>query len=201
MSIYLCVFVNILHFSSDVCRNFVIPPLQCLAYMKRYTYNPRTLECEQFIYGGCGGNSNNFGSMTACQRKCTPGRVQPTTAKPETSGSLTRRGRQLSRAFYAPGLKGPPRASSVWIVRPSVCLSVCPSVHNSVPLIHKVQYLKFGWSYSNQTWMVSSSKGFSHFTDITCPWGRGGVNILDLEILPYLDFVATGGIRVSQTHV
>ena len=34
--------------------------------------------------------------------------------------------------FYAPGLKGPPGASSVWIVRPSVRLSVrlsvCPSV-------------------------------------------------------------------------
>ena len=29
--------------------------------------------------------------------------------------------------FYAPGLKGPPGASSVWIVRLSVCLSVIPS--------------------------------------------------------------------------
>ena len=77
--------------------------------------------------------------------------------------------------FYAPGLKGPPGASSVWIVcpsvRPSVRPSVCPSVRNSVPLINEVQYLKFGWSYSNQTWTVSSSKDCSHFTDITCPWG------------------------------
>ena len=57
----------------------------------------------------------------------------------------------------------------------SVRLSVCPSlrlsVRNSVPLINKVQYLKFGWSYSHQTWTVSSSKGCSHFTDIGCPWG------------------------------
>ena len=30
--------------------------------------------------------------------------------------------------FYAPGLKGPPGASSNQIVRPSVCLSVCLSV-------------------------------------------------------------------------
>ena len=43
--------------------------------------------------------------------------------------------------YYAPGLKGPPGASSNWIVR----LSVCPSVCNSVPLTKKVQYLKFGW--------------------------------------------------------
>ena len=84
--------------------------------------------------------------------------------------------------FYAPGLKGPPGASSVWIVCPSVRPSVRPSVslsvRNSVPLINKVQYLKFGWPYSNQTWTVSSSKGSSHFTDITCPWGVGrGQNV------------------------
>ena len=39
--------------------------------------------------------------------------------------------RDVHLHFYAPGLKGPPRASSVWIVRPSVCpflrLSVIPS--------------------------------------------------------------------------
>ena len=117
--------------------------------------------------------------------------------------------KSLVNHFYAPGLKGPPGASSVWIVRPSVrlsvrlsvCSSVRPSVRNSVPLSFKVQYLKFGWSYSNQTWTVSSSKGCSHFTDITCPWGWGGVKIWDLEILPYFDFVAAGGIRDSQTHV
>ena len=72
---------------------------------------------------------------------------------------------------------------------------------NSVPLMYKVQYLKFGWSYSIQTWTVSSSKGCSHLTDITRPWGWGVVKIWDLEILPYFDFVAAGGIRVSQTHV
>ena len=107
--------------------------------------------------------------------------------------------------FYAPGLKGPPGASSVWIVCPSVRLSVRLfvrlSVRNSVPLTFKVQYFKFGWSYSNQTWTESPSMDCSHFTDITCPWGWGRVKIWDLEILPYFDFVAAGGIRVSQTHV
>ena len=70
--------------------------------------------------------------------------------------------------FYAPSLTGPP-SSSNRIVRPSVRLSV----RNSIPLTNKVQYSKFGWWYSNQTWNVSSSMGFSHFTDITCPWGLG----------------------------
>ena len=59
-------------------------------------------------------------------------------------------------------------------VRPSVRLSV----RNSVPLTIKVQYLKFGWWYNYQTWTVSSSKGCSHFTDITRPWGVGwGQNV------------------------
>ena len=43
--------------------------------------------------------------------------------------------------------------------------------------------------------------GSSHFTDITCPWGLGVVKIEDLEIFAIFDFVAGGGIRVSQTHV
>ena len=38
--------------------------------------------------------------------------------------------------FYAPGLNGPPGASSNQIVR--------LSVRNSVPLTNKVQYFKFG---------------------------------------------------------
>ena len=88
------------------------------------------------------------------------------------------------KCFYALGLKGSPGASSNRIVRPSVCLSVRLSVRNSVPLTNKVQYLKFGWWYSNQTWTVASSTCSSHFTDITCPWGWGwgGVKMLDLGI-------------------
>ena len=42
--------------------------------------------------------------------------------------------------YYAPGPKGPPGASSNWIVRPFVC----PSVHNAVPFTNKVQCLNFG---------------------------------------------------------
>ena len=45
--------------------------------------------------------------------------------------------------FYAPGLKGPLGKSSNRIV--------LLSVRNFVPLTNKVQYLRFGWSYSNQT--------------------------------------------------
>ena len=64
------------------------------------------------------------------------------------------------------------------VIGSSVYLSVCPSVRMSVcisvPLTNKVQYLMFWWWYSNQTWTVSSSGISSHFTDITCSWGRAG---------------------------
>ena len=80
--------------------------------------------------------------------------------------------------------------------RLSVHLFVRFFVRNSVSITFKVQYLKFGWSYSNKTWTVSSSKGYSHFTDIPCPCGRVRVKIWDLGILPYFDFVAAGSIRL-----
>ena len=53
-----------------------------------------------------------------------------------------------------------------------VCLFVIPSRLQ----ITLVQYLKFEWWYSHQTWTVSLSKGCSHITminDIPCPWGWG----------------------------
>ena len=90
--------------------------------------------------------------------------------------------------FYTSVLKGLLGASSNRIVR--------PFVRNSVPITYKVQYLKYEWLYSNQTWTVSSSMGCSHFTDTNAPG-----EMYDLEILPDFDFVAAGGICVSQTHV
>ena len=39
---------------------------------------------------------------------------------------------RLQTTFSAPGLKGPPGASSVWIVCQSVCLSICPFIRLSV---------------------------------------------------------------------
>ena len=80
--------------------------------------------------------------------------------------------------FYSPGLKV--RLGHLVIgssVCPSVCLSICLSVRNSVPLTNKVQYFKFGWWYSDQSWTVGSSLGSSHLTDIICPRGWGGVKM------------------------
>ena len=74
---------------------------------------------------------------------------------------------------------------------------------NSILLTYKVLCLKFGWRYSYQTWSVSLFKGCSHLIDIIqcMPLGWGVVNMWDLEILQYFDFVAARVIRVSQTRL
>ena len=87
-------------------------------------------------------------------------------------------------------------------VCPFVRPSVYPSVRNSVPLTNKVQYLKFGWWYSYQTWNVSSSMGSSHFTDPSHdPGVRAGSKCRTKRFFAIFWLCATGGICVSQTHV
>ncbi|KAF0301758.1 Kunitz-type serine protease inhibitor taicotoxin [Amphibalanus amphitrite] len=45
-------------------------PGPCKAYFVRYYYNPYRRRCEQFIWGGCRSNGNNFKSRRACQKTC-----------------------------------------------------------------------------------------------------------------------------------
>lgn len=42
----------------------------CRAYFTRFFYNHRTQRCEQFVFGGCGGNRNNFETEAECQHTC-----------------------------------------------------------------------------------------------------------------------------------
>ncbi|KAI4816462.1 hypothetical protein KUCAC02_008789, partial [Chaenocephalus aceratus] len=42
----------------------------CEAYMERYFYNPSSMTCEIFIYGGCLGNLNNFEDKAKCMSHC-----------------------------------------------------------------------------------------------------------------------------------
>ncbi|GFR66508.1 tissue factor pathway inhibitor [Elysia marginata] len=49
---------------------------RCRAAFQRYFYNPKTEQCEVFIWGGCGGNTNNFRSERECEEQCAS-RISP----------------------------------------------------------------------------------------------------------------------------
>jgi len=42
----------------------------CYALKPRYFFNFESRRCEQFIYGGCRGNANNFGTIEECISSC-----------------------------------------------------------------------------------------------------------------------------------
>uniref|UniRef100_UPI00398F387B carboxypeptidase inhibitor SmCI-like n=1 Tax=Pristiophorus japonicus TaxID=55135 RepID=UPI00398F387B len=42
----------------------------CRGLFYRYFYNTQTKQCEEFIYGGCFGNKNNFRTEQDCQKVC-----------------------------------------------------------------------------------------------------------------------------------
>lgn len=42
----------------------------CKAYLVRWRYNPETQKCEEFVYGGCRGNANNFQEEDQCLAVC-----------------------------------------------------------------------------------------------------------------------------------
>lgn len=46
----------------------------CRASFKRFFYNTTAQTCQEFIFGGCLGNDNNFGTLEECQQECqSPG--------------------------------------------------------------------------------------------------------------------------------
>ncbi|RUS85409.1 hypothetical protein EGW08_006800, partial [Elysia chlorotica] len=54
---------------------------RCRAAFPRFFYNDSTGSCERFLYGGCGGNANNFRTVSACESRC-PSRVKQSIPSP-----------------------------------------------------------------------------------------------------------------------
>uniref|UniRef100_A0A4X2KHA9 BPTI/Kunitz inhibitor domain-containing protein n=1 Tax=Vombatus ursinus TaxID=29139 RepID=A0A4X2KHA9_VOMUR len=48
----------------------------CRAFTPRWYYDFKSNTCGLFLYGGCGGNNNNFQSKTDCLETCS-GKSKP----------------------------------------------------------------------------------------------------------------------------
>lgn len=57
--------------SPDQCK-LPIERGSCAGSFNRWGFNVNSGRCEQFIWGGCEGNGNRFGSEAACIHKCDP---------------------------------------------------------------------------------------------------------------------------------
>ncbi len=55
--------------ASDICS---LPQVsgRCSAHFPSFWHNPSTGQCESFVYGGCDGNANRFGTLAECQATC-----------------------------------------------------------------------------------------------------------------------------------
>ncbi|KHJ83485.1 Kunitz/Bovine pancreatic trypsin inhibitor domain protein [Oesophagostomum dentatum] len=42
----------------------------CFDYVPRWFFNAQSGQCEQFSYGSCGGNENNFEDRALCEQRC-----------------------------------------------------------------------------------------------------------------------------------
>uniref|UniRef100_A0A8C0BKA5 Tissue factor pathway inhibitor 2 n=1 Tax=Buteo japonicus TaxID=224669 RepID=A0A8C0BKA5_9AVES len=49
----------------------------CRSHLKRYAFNLSSMRCEEFIYGGCYGNGNNFRDLQSCVDHCLPEKTGP----------------------------------------------------------------------------------------------------------------------------
>uniref|UniRef100_A0A8C5WTJ8 BPTI/Kunitz inhibitor domain-containing protein n=1 Tax=Laticauda laticaudata TaxID=8630 RepID=A0A8C5WTJ8_LATLA len=68
-TVYVIFFFLLSHVSPVICQ---LPKAEgwCKASFPRFYFNAATGNCEKFIYGGCGGNKNNFFTLEQCRAAC-----------------------------------------------------------------------------------------------------------------------------------
>ncbi|GFY60855.1 carboxypeptidase inhibitor SmCI [Trichonephila inaurata madagascariensis] len=55
--------------SSDAC-DLPAETGRCFGYFQRYYFDKEDKQCKKFVFGGCGGNANNFKTLEECQGTC-----------------------------------------------------------------------------------------------------------------------------------
>lgn len=53
-----------------ICKLPSGDPGLCEAYIPSWYYDPQTKSCKAFVYGGCGGTANRFGTKKECEEMC-----------------------------------------------------------------------------------------------------------------------------------
>ncbi|KAL1470446.1 hypothetical protein MTO96_040432 [Rhipicephalus appendiculatus] len=43
----------------------------CRAFLPMWWFNAKTGKCEEFVYGGCGGNGNRYETREDCEKTCS----------------------------------------------------------------------------------------------------------------------------------
>ena len=67
--IFACFIVMITATMPDLC-NLPSETGMCRAAIRLWFYNAESGNCEEFIWGGCGGNDNRFDSKEKCEQTC-----------------------------------------------------------------------------------------------------------------------------------
>lgn len=64
---------TVVHFCISVSERCSLSPEGglCRAYFPKFYYDPDTASCQSFVYGGCGGNANNFNTIEECMAACS----------------------------------------------------------------------------------------------------------------------------------
>ncbi|KAM6307773.1 kunitz-type protease inhibitor 2 [Podargus strigoides] len=78
---------------------------RCRASIPRWWFNGSAGACQPFVYGGCGGNGNNFPGEPECRRSCGHRRGHVPKDPEDTSAS------SYAELCAAPPVTGPCRAS------------------------------------------------------------------------------------------
>ncbi|CAJ0950883.1 unnamed protein product, partial [Mesorhabditis belari] len=73
-------------FGSSIC-NQPLAVGSCTAPTARYYYDAGAGRCTQFMYSGCGGNANNFQSLSSCQATCGSSGITGTPSCPADANS------------------------------------------------------------------------------------------------------------------